>query len=295
MHLVLPLLVSLAAQSLRLPDDNPYDRWSFLDRADAARVAHARGLVRYAEAAMRAGRPGSAVTAIRLLGRLRAAEAVPFLVEHITFAGPQLRAVGSIVAWDRQYVAAAALGAIGGPAVNPAVAAAEASDDPARHLLTAFVLVQALGPELAADYLNRRLTALPAGDSRARVAALVKDLPTATILAMARGRNTGQDKDRPLFDPPNPLPAPPQAAVNHVEAADRHTSPPCRGHIRGKVRRPFATIRACHPCSTASSATAGSTPGPTKPPPPTRAPPANSSWPGCCATNSWRWGTPTPG
>ncbi len=196
----------LAAPALALSSDWQGQK-SILARLDATRTVEADRLIHYATANMRSVHgAGPATTAILLLGRMRADAAIPFLVDNLTFDGDRAAAAG-IRPFDQVYPCVTALGAIGGPAVNRVVASAEASDDGQRHALTAHVLVRALGPELAADYLNRRFAALPAGDRRTRVAGVIKWLPTANIYAEARGRNTGQHKDRPLFDPPDPVPA----------------------------------------------------------------------------------------
>ncbi len=181
----------------------------FLSRADKVRAGQTLALLRVAEAGVRQPLDTPAIARTRgvilLMGRLRLEPAVPFLVEHLTFPGSRDGLVRlSPYGPDQLYPCAAALGQIGGSSVNSVLGAAEESDDPLRHSLTALALVRALGPELAADFLTRRRDTLPVGERCTRVDAVLKEVPTATVLGMARGRNTGQFMDRPLFDPPDP-------------------------------------------------------------------------------------------
>jgi len=103
-------------------------------------------------------RGGTARDAMRLLGEMRAAEAIPVLVEHMTVSvfyksskRPQVP--------DDAYPAVGALVDIGLPSIEPVVAKAVGSDDPKVTRCAGVVVRLALGDAIARAYVKMRIDA----------------------------------------------------------------------------------------------------------------------------------------
>jgi hypothetical protein len=100
-----------------------------------------------------------AKTAIVLLGKLRAVEAVPLLVEHFQMRTPvsQQSGVVSPMRSPLENPAVGALIEIGSPCLQPLLKKVEESDDRGTLILAAVVVNQILGPDLAVAAVRLRL------------------------------------------------------------------------------------------------------------------------------------------
>ena len=100
-------------------------------------------------------RKEAVTTAIILLGHLRAPEAIPFLVDKITFGHKS----GEDVVYSGRYDGIAAvfsLAQIGLPALDPLVQRVCETDDEVIHERAAIVMHHVLGPSFAQLYVNDR-------------------------------------------------------------------------------------------------------------------------------------------
>lgn len=92
-------------------------------------------------------KPGdaSATTAIILLGKLRATEAVPFLVGHLTFHVPYLHTNPPTIPTEVLRPCAGALVAIGSPSLDPLMENVAGTDAPYGNGLDSYVFETVLG------------------------------------------------------------------------------------------------------------------------------------------------------
>lgn len=105
---------------------------------------------------IRRGDSATVKAGITVLGELRAEEAVPLLVEHLTIIlpPPPNTALAKGVFPIEEGLFVRALLQIGWPALDPLVKAVQSSDDQRRMFLTAFVLARTLGPDLAVAFVD---------------------------------------------------------------------------------------------------------------------------------------------
>lgn len=132
-------------------------------------------------------RSRTAKVAIILLGKLRAVEAVPLLVENLTFEAlyddmtgfvynnhEHTMPVTRIPTIEDDYPCVGALIGIGSPAIEPLMKKAEENDDDIFMRLTATILEKILDPRTAVAYLNDRLEQQNESIRRERLTRLLK-------------------------------------------------------------------------------------------------------------------------
>ena len=135
------------------------------DAATEAIIAERRGLIaelrEIIENRTVGDRESSRITesAIRLLGQIRAAEAVPVLVDELTFPTPYAENGGPALAIRDALPSVAALIEIGSPSIEPLLSKAEGSDDSVVTTCTAFILDQILGMDAAIAVIDVRIAA----------------------------------------------------------------------------------------------------------------------------------------
>ncbi len=138
-----------------------------------------------ADASLAVARPDAvdeAAVAFRLLGHMRAVEAVPLLVENLTFSGYGRNIVRGSPVFERNYPCAFALASVGVPAIDAVADRAAGGDDPRVRGLAAAVIWKALGPNLAGDYLRRRQAAESDPTKAARLGQLLETVATIRFL-----------------------------------------------------------------------------------------------------------------
>lgn len=95
--------------------------------------------------------------AIVLLGKLRAVEAVPVLVEHLNLPPVTLPGAPRLISPIEANPSVGALIEIGSPCLQPLLMKVEESDDRGTLIQAALVLNQVLGPDLAVAAVKLRL------------------------------------------------------------------------------------------------------------------------------------------
>ena len=101
-------------------------------------------------------RNGTVKTSIILLGRLRAVEAVPLLVEHLTFS-VFYKDVKRTQLWHEGYPCIQALSDIGFASLDPLLKQAEQTDDKDYLRCAALVCTKVLGAEMTEKYIENRI------------------------------------------------------------------------------------------------------------------------------------------
>jgi hypothetical protein len=117
-------------------------------------------------------RRGTVRDSILLLGKLRATEAVPLLVEHLNY-GVFYKESKRLQTPEDYYPAGQALIDIGIPSLDPVVTAMTATDDATMHQLGARIIVKILGPKLAGVYLQDKIQAETEQTRRTRLQAVM--------------------------------------------------------------------------------------------------------------------------
>ncbi len=120
------------------------------------------------------GRKETVTTAIKLLGDLRSVEAVPVLVDNLTFRVDVWP--GSPHRHLRRFPAAASLTQIGLPSLKPLLAKVQETDDDLVLTLAYLVVYEVLGREVGAAYVKEAVAGEKHPASRARLERLVRAL-----------------------------------------------------------------------------------------------------------------------
>jgi hypothetical protein len=168
---------SLNTESVKVDDLRTLDAkkreevFNVLNRRHAATVLRLEALVRdtianHAEVAVTA-------SAIELLGDYRAANATNLLVQHLDFAPGGQSSGLQPMHMDQQYPCIKALAKIGLPALKPLIENVKTSGKQSTILLSSAVLLETLGPDLAADYVQREIKAATDDDAKFRMGVLL--------------------------------------------------------------------------------------------------------------------------
>ena len=132
----------------------------------------------------------TAKIAIRLLGDLRAVEAISLLVDNLTVATFYDEITGQVYSSgemtrirviDDDYSCVGALIKIGSPSIEPLITKAEETDDELFNKLTAIVLVKVLNPRIAVAYLSDRLEHQADSIRRKRLTVLLQHIQSGNI------------------------------------------------------------------------------------------------------------------
>jgi hypothetical protein len=118
---------------------------------------------------------GTVKSSMELLGKLRAKDAVPLLVDNLTFA-VFYKNTKALQNADTLYPAVSALIEIGMPAIEPVLARVEASSADADLQAGAAVLRGVLGAELAAERLRIETAKASSDPARARLTQMAEML-----------------------------------------------------------------------------------------------------------------------
>ena len=112
---------------------------------------------------------GIAMIAIRKLGRMRAKEGIPLLVENLLFEPLRDSLVKGIVSTEELWPSVYALGEIGVPAFSMLLEKAQVTDDKVTHYCVAIAIYHAVGEEIGKLYLNHSISKLPDGIKKRRL------------------------------------------------------------------------------------------------------------------------------
>lgn len=163
-----------------LASESPEDRKTAAGEILAARQAETAKIIELAEKYLpMESRNGTLKDLMLLLGRLRAAEAVPFLVRNLTVA-VFYRETKRPQTLEDQLPAIQALADIGSPSLDPVLKRAESEDDEMTHRAAAWIWRAVLGAERAESLLAAEAARQTEPAVKARLSAIsgfVKTLP----------------------------------------------------------------------------------------------------------------------
>jgi hypothetical protein len=158
------------------PPRTPHEQRKIVDTHAEERRHEIERLLKIADETInRPGRRAEADIAIRLLGRMRAAEAVDFLIENLSFKGQaDWMAVSGPASLEEGLPCVYALAEIGLPALQPLVRKAESTEADITHMHVAMTLRRSLGAEHATLYLRDHASKQPDKWKKKRIQSLIE-------------------------------------------------------------------------------------------------------------------------
>ncbi len=161
-----------------LTSESPEDRKAAVAGILAARQTDIAKIIGLAENLLpKESRNGTVKDLILLLGKLRAVEAVPFLVRNLTVS-VFYRETKRPQTLEDQLPAVQALADIGSPSLDPVLARAESEDDEMTHRAAAWIWRAVLGAERAESLIANATMRQTDPSVKARLAAVAGFLKT---------------------------------------------------------------------------------------------------------------------